>query len=158
MSSGNHLHGTMIMPDRKKISTSFVYAPSKYEKVFWEEVIDTINTSDHNKRLIMGDCNVTLDHKIDSLGYLTDPHKLSRTIINNSIDNETLIDIYAHSHPGERSYTFLTKDCKKRARLDLGLASPSLMSSIVYLDHLAHPYSLTDHSSLFLKLDFTHTD
>ena len=32
------------------------------------------------------------------------------------------------------------------------------MSSIVYLDHLAHPYSLTDHSSLFLKLDFTHTD
>ena len=62
MSSGNHLHGTMIMPDRKKISTSFVYAPSKYEKVFWEEVIDTINTSDHNNRLIMGDCNVTLDH------------------------------------------------------------------------------------------------
>ena len=32
------------------------------------------------------------------------------------------------------------------------------MSSIVSMDHLAHPYSITDHSSLLLKLDFTQTE
>ena len=32
------------------------------------------------------------------------------------------------------------------------------MSSIVSMDHLAHPYSITNHSSLLIKLYFTHTE
>ena len=57
------------MPDGSKISTSFVYAPSKDDKEFWEEVMDTVNSSENSNRLIMGDCNVTLDHKDDSMTH-----------------------------------------------------------------------------------------
>ena len=32
------------------------------------------------------------------------------------------------------------------------------MSSFISMAHLAHPYSITDHSSLLLKLDFTQTE
>ena len=91
------------------------------------------------------------------MGYITDPHKQSRAILTKEIANESLIDLFNHTHPGEKSFTFRTKDCKKRSRLDLSLASPSLISSVVSLDHLAHAYSVTDHSSLLLKLDFTQT-
>ena len=42
-------------------------------------------------RLIMGDCNVTLNHKEDTKGYITDPHKQSRVIINKEISNESFI-------------------------------------------------------------------
>ena len=78
LQSGNHLHCTLVMPDGSKISASFVYAPSKDDKVFWEEVFETINSSENSNRLIMGDCNVTLNHKEDTMGYITDPHKQSR--------------------------------------------------------------------------------
>ena len=157
LQSGNHLHCTLVMPDGSKISASFVYAPSKDDKVFWEEVFETINSSENSNRLIMGDCNVTLNHKEDTMGYITDPHKQSRAILTKEIANESFIDLFSHTHPGEKSFTFRTKDCKKRSRLDLSLASPSLIASVTSLDHLAHPYTVTDHSSLLLKLDFTQT-
>ena len=75
----------------------------------------------------MGDCNVTLDHNRDSLGYITDPHKFSRAVIKTTIEKETLIDIFDYCHSGERSYTFRTRNCKKEP----GLILPSFISSIV---------------------------
>ena len=115
------------------------------------------NSYENSISLIMDDCNVTLNHKEDSMGYITDPHKQSRAILTKEIANESLIDLFNHTHPGEKSFTFRTKDCKKRSRLDLSFSSPSLISSVISLDHLAHPYSVTDHSSLLLKLNFPQT-
>ena len=157
LQGGNHLHCTLAMPDGTNISASFIYAPSNDDQVFWKDVFQKINSSENSKRLIIGDCNVTLNHQEDTKGYITDPHKLSRAVINKEINNETFIDLFTHTHPGEKSYTFRTKNCKKRSRLDLSLISPSLLTAVTSMDHLAHPYTVTDHSSLLLKLDFTHT-
>ena len=116
LQSGNHLHCTLAMPDGTNISASFIYAPSKDDKVFWEEVFEKINSSENSNRLIIGDCNVTLNHQEDSKGYITDPHKQSRMVINQEIINESFIDLFTHTHPGEKSYTFRTKNCKKKVK------------------------------------------
>ena len=49
------------------------------------------------------------------------------------------------------------KTVKKRSRLDISLISPSLIASVTSMDHLAHPYTVTDHSSLMMKLLFMQT-
>ena len=89
------------------------------------------------------------------MGYLTDPHKKSKAILTAAIDSERLNGLFPHFHPNERSYTYRTANNKKRARLDVGMASPSMLEAIVSFDHIAHPFSVTDHSSTFIKLDFT---
>ena len=89
------------------------------------------------------------------MGYITDPHKKSRAILTAAIESERLNDLFPHFHPNERSYTFRTANKKKRVQLDIGMASPSMLEVITSFDHIAHPFSVTDHSSTFIKLDFT---
>ena len=116
----------ITLPDTTTISTLIIYAPSKDTPTFWEHAYQVINTSIHEHKILIGDFNCTLDHQIDTHGYKTDPHTKSRAVINNWLENETFIDTYRHLHPGVKSYTFRTKDCKLKSRLDYCLTSPPL--------------------------------
>ena len=148
----------IILPDMSVISTLAVYAPShKDMPSFWDHVYDEISQNNNENRLILGDFNCTLDHKIDSSGYKTDPHTKSRAVLKNWLENETFIDTFRHFHPETTSFTYRTKDCKLRARLDYCFSSPSLISSIKHISHQAHNYINTDHSSTILDIDFTNT-
>ena len=73
LNSSNHFHCTLSMPDGTKIATTFVYAPKKDDKVFWEDVLNTLKDSVAPHHLFIGDCNVTLDQMRDWIGYITDP-------------------------------------------------------------------------------------
>ena len=84
----------ITLPDTTIISTLVIYAPSKDTPTFWEQAYQEINNTTHEHKLIIGDFNCTLDPENDTLGYKTDPHPKSRTIINNWLENEAFIDTF----------------------------------------------------------------
>ena len=148
----------IILPDMSIISTLAVYAPShKDMPSFWEHVYDEISKSNSENRLILGDFNCTINHKMDSSGYKTDPHSKSRAVLSNWLENETFVDTYRHFYPDTKSFTYRTRDCKLKARLDYCFSSPNLISSVKNIFHHAHNYINTDHSSTILDIDFTNT-
>ena len=116
-----------------------------------------IDAGKSQRKLIIGDFNCTLNHNIDQQGYNTDPLPKSRRIINQLLDQELLIDSYRHLNPDTKSFTFRTKDCKKRSRLDNGLVSPSLLPHLKNSQRIAHHYDNTDHSTILLEIDITNT-
>ena len=140
------------------MDTLAVYAPSKDSPDFWEKAHDIINTGNSTHKLILGDFNCTLNHNLDQKGYKTDPHFKSRNIINQLLEQEIFIDSYRYFKPDTKSYTFRTKDCKKRSRLDYGLISPSLAPYLHNVQHIAHHYENTDHSTISLEIDITSSE
>ena len=70
---------------------------------------------------------------------------------------ETFVNTNRHFYPETKSYTYRTRDCKSKARLDYCFSSPSLISSVKNISHHAHSYINTDHSSTILDIDFTNT-
>ena len=92
---------------------------------------------------------------LDQKGYKTDPHQKSRRVINQLLEQEVYVDSYRHLNPDSKSFTFRTKDNKKRSRLDYGLISPSLAPYLTNVQHIAHHYDNTDHSTISLEIDIT---
>ena len=74
------------------------------------------------------------------------------------LNQEIFIDSYRHLNHNTKSYTFRTKDCKKRSRLDYGLISPSLAIHLKNVQHIAHHYENTDHSTISLDIDITNSE
>ena len=147
----------ITLPDTTIISTLVIYAPSKDTPAFWEQAYQEINNTTHEHKLIIGDFNCTLDPENDTFGYKTDPHKKSRHIIRNWLENEAFVDTFRHFHPGVKSFTYRTSNCKTKSRLDYCLSSPSLISFVKHISHFAHNYANTDHSSVLLEVDITNT-
>ena len=152
------LHFTITFPDQTTLDTLAVYAPSKDSPEFWENANAIINTGDTPHKLIIGDFNCTLNHIIDQKGYKTDPHPKSRKILNQLLEQELFIDSYRHFKPETTSFTFRTKDSKKRSRLDYGFISPSLAPYLTNVEHIAHHYENTDHSTISLEIDITNSE
>ena len=94
---------------------------------------------------------------MDQIGYKTDPHPKSRKVINQLLEQEILVDSYRHLNPETKSYTFRTKNGRKRDRLDYGLISPSLIPYLKKSTHIAHHFDNTDHSTIALEIDITNS-
>ena len=146
---------TVELPDTITIDILAVYAPSKDLPKFWENAHEIILSGNSQHQIIIGDYNCTLNHNTDQQGYLTDPHTKSRKVINDLLEQELFIDSFRHLNPEKRSYTFRTKDGKKRSRLDYGLVSPSLATHLKNVTHLAHHYENIDHCTLAIEIDIT---
>ena len=156
--SNDTLFFTIIFPDQSTLDTLVVYAPSKDSPDFWEQANTIINNGNSTHKLIIGDFNCTLNHNLDQTGYKTDPHPKSRKIINQLLEQEIYIDSFRHLNPDSKSFTFRTKDNKKRSRLDYGLISPSLAPYLNNVQHIAHHYDNTDHSTILLEVDITNSE
>ena len=156
--SNDTLFFTITFPDQSTLDTLAVYAPSKDSPEFWEKAHTIITAGTSTHKLIIGDFNCTLNHTLDQKGYKTDPHPKSRKILNQFLVQETFIDSYRHLNHDTKSYTFRTKDCKKRSRLDYGLISPSLALHLKNVQHIAHHYENTDHSTISLEIDITNSE
>ena len=111
--------------------------------------------SNEDYKLILGDYNCTLNHRLDSRGYDTDPHKKCRQRINQWLENGTCCDTYRDFHPNKVGYTFRTKNLKKQARLDYILTSPQLISKVKEIKNV--PQTCTDHSSIIMSSTTTTT-
>ena len=155
--SNDTLFFTITLPDQSTLDILAVYAPSKDSPEFWERAHTIINTGNSTHKLIIGDFNCTLNHILDQKGYKTDPHPKSRKIINQLLEQEIYIDSYRHIKPDTKSFTFRTRDNKKRSRLDYALISPSLAPFMTNIEHIAHHFDNTDHSTISLEIDITNS-
>ena len=148
----------IILPDMSVISTLAVYAPSHKDiPSFWEHAYNEIAQNNNDLRLVLGDFNCTMDHSMDSSGYKTDPHTKSRAVLKNWLESETFIDTFRHFYPDTKSFTYRTRDCKLKSRLDYCFSSPNLIPNIKQISHHAHNYLNTDHSSTIIDIDLTNT-
>ena len=68
-----------------------MYAPSKDIPSFWNDAYTIHNQKPNPHKIIIGNFNCTLDPQADTIGYKTDLHKKSRTVINQWLSNETTI-------------------------------------------------------------------
>ena len=159
-SHGNNdtLFFTLLMPDTSTIDILAVYAPSKDTPDFWEKSADIMATGQSHNKMIIGDFYCTLNHNMDQQGYRTDPHTKSRKVITNLLEQELYIDSFRHLNPDKKSYTFRTKDCKTRGRLDYCLISPTLIQHLEEIKHIAHHFDNTDHSTISLEIDITQSE
>ena len=57
-------------PDRTVISIIAVYAPSVDSPSYWNMIYDNIMSKPSDHKLIIGDFNITINHLMDSKGYL----------------------------------------------------------------------------------------
>ena len=128
--SKNMLTFIAILPDQTKVFMICVNGPSVDRPAFWESVLELYNDNNCDYRMILGDFNVTLDHEVDSIDYLTDPHVKGRVPLNAMIDTGRLNDTFRDFHAEKCEYTWRTKSRDKRSRLDYILTSPALSKVI----------------------------
>ena len=67
---------------------------------------------------------------------------------------EQFHDIFRSIHRDTKSYTWRENDGNKRSRLDIAMASPSLLNHVKEISHKAHPFHATDHSTVKITFDF----
>jgi hypothetical protein len=109
-------------------------------------------------RLIIGDFNTTMSVGMDQLNYDTDPHYKCREFLTGLDSGEQFHDVFRAMYPDRRSFTWRENDGRKRSRLDVAMASPGLFHSIKDITHKAHPYTVTDHSTILITFDFNNSE
>ena len=80
--------------------------------------------------MIIGDFNTTMSTGMDQLNYDTDPHFKCREYLTGQETGEQFHDIFRSIHPGVKAYTWKESDGNKRSRLDIAMASPSLLNHV----------------------------
>ena len=80
--------------------------------------------------LITGDYNITLDPKLDSQNYTTLNNPRARNVLLQMIQTQSLIDIYRHTHPDTKRYTWRQRNPIKQARLDYFLILDTLIDLV----------------------------
>ena len=156
--SKNMLTFIAILPDQTKVFMICVYGPSVDRPAFWESVLELYNDNNCDYRMILGDFNVTLDHEVDSIDYLTDPHVKGRVPLNAMIDTGRLNDTFRDFHAEKCEYTWRTKSRDKRSRLDYILTSPALSKVIKEVKIVHHVFDISDHASMCCKFDITNAE
>ena len=153
LDSTDTLAFNLVCPDNTVIHVIACYASSdKDNPVYWNAVYDYYMNCVSEYKMILGDYNVTLNHRLDSRGYESDPHRKCRLTINQWLNNGICCDTFRDIHPNKVGYTWHTKNLKKQARLDYILTSPQLISKVKEIKNV--PQTTTDHSSIIMSVDF----
>ena len=63
-----------------------------------------------------------MPESLDQLNYDTDPHAKCREFLTGLEYHEQFQDIYRTTYPDQKSYTWRTRDGKKRGRIDVAMA------------------------------------
>ena len=111
------------------------------EPEFFYKCKDVLNLA--NEKQGLGDLNTTLHPELDRKSYKTDTHKKSRLVINNWIANEEMIDFYRFTNGSDQIWTYRCKethDQTLKVRIDYGLGTPSLASTMSDVKHIFHEY------------------
>jgi hypothetical protein len=108
--------------------------------------------------MIIGDFNTTMSIGMDQLNYDTDPHFKCREYITGLETGEQFHDIFRSIHPGVKAYTWRESDGNKRSRLDIAMASPSLLNHVKEITQKAHHFEATDHSTIKITFDFNNSE
>ena len=73
---------------------------------FYKEVLDDTDEERFDHRLIAGDYNVAIDHKLDTSGYLHVNNPNTRELLTRQANMSNLVDIWRLKNPDSRQFTF----------------------------------------------------
>jgi hypothetical protein len=97
--------------------------------------------------MIIGAFNSTMSTDLDHFNYVTDPHFKCREFLTGLETGKQFHDIIRSIHPGVKAYTWRENDGNKRSRLDIAMASPSLLNHVKEITQKCHHFQATDHST-----------
>ena len=96
----------MVEIDRKNILLEGIYGPNRDSPAFYSvDAFKKLIDWNPNHAIFVGDFNVVLDPKIDSLNYQGNNNPRARDSLIEKISEQGLIDIYREFHPTERKLT-----------------------------------------------------
>ena len=134
---------------------NLIYSPNEDKdaraflgSVFQDEDYDTF---DHI--MYAGDCNVPLDHDLDTSGYLHTKNNESHRYIKSRIVTNDLADVWRLQNNGVRAYTFDKKQTSSRTkgRLDYFLITQTTLRYLNYA-RIGTASTLSDHRPVFLTI------
>ena len=130
-----------------------IYAPNIDSPEFFVQLFQDIKKLECDFSVICGDFNVVMNQELDrNKDAPAECHTQARQVIQNEMENECLMDLWQHLHPGKKSFTWCkTKPKLQWSRLDYFLCSEAMANKCVLCEII--PCVLTDHSCIELVLD-----
>ena len=97
-----------------------------------------------------------MDENLDKKGGITEKKEKVVDIINKTIQNFDLIDIWRLRNPDIKQFTWRQKNEKVKCRLDYWLISNFMQDSVAKVDIL--PFIKSDHSAVVLEIRVSEQD
>lgn len=126
-----------------------LYAPNTDDDKFIRD--NFLRLADSHENILVGRYfNCCLDPVLDRSGGKDKRTKAAKAVLG-SMGELNLMDIWRRLHPGERDYSFYSRQYDSYSRIDLFLTSAQLQSRIIGTEYKAR--LLSDHSPLVLTID-----
>ena len=94
---------------------------------FFCEIKELLNSKNSDYNILCGDFNIVMDKEMDTCNYRNINNPQASKAVLEIVSEHELTDIYRHLNPTIRRFTWRRKNPVKQARLDLFLASTSLL-------------------------------
>jgi exonuclease III len=149
---GRHVMIDLTVCDRRMTIVN-IYAPNNDDSDFVRGIIDVIETSDNDDRIIAGDFNCVLnDIKDKKGGAAVHSNQNMKDLIVSYIEEADLVDVWRKQHPHDSQFTFHRKFRNQFvfSRLDYFLVSFGLSNLVE--SSLILPSILTDHSLIKITM------
>ena len=139
--------------EENQLLLGVIYGPNNDDPTFFNDIFSLYANSGMTDCIFIGDFNVTLNHELDNYGYVMPRNVRARRALNENMTEYGFFDSYRELF-GEtnRDFTWVRKGGPQRARLDMAIASNSLLPYIKNFEKFASFNS--DHNPIILTLDY----
>ena len=127
-----------------------VYGPNEDNPTFYDNLSNIIGQFDVQYTIVAGDLNFVMEPDIDSLNYVSEHNVRAKETFIKLSYKYNIIDVWRHTHPQERKYTWLRRNPLKAGRLDMFFVSEDLLNSLSYVE--IKPGYRTDHNAITLSI------
>ena len=142
-----------ITDNSETISILAIYAPNQDDPTYFRQLAANLKNRSE-KKIIIGDFNLTLDVNLDRLNTYCNNNKALEEV-NNIIDEFCLRDTWRDRNQDAAEYSWIKKlvkgENRKASRIDLALISGGLdqkVEMIMYISSI-----MTDHRALYLVVE-----
>lgn len=126
-----------------------VYAPPESTKCFFKALLDTIAVETEGILICGGDCNVVMNHNLDTTSLKRNKKHLTK-FINTTAREMGLIDMWREFHPLERDYTHYSVPHSVYSRIDYFLINTSEIHRVI--ECKIEVADISDHNGISLTI------
>ena len=138
------------LPEVARFLLINLYAPNCDNPEFFKNLAELAEKSDTRNVIFTGDWNLVLDPTLDTYNYKHINNPRACTEVKKIIEKFDLIDIWRHTNPDVKKYSWRQGKQRKFARLDFFLLSESLLD--IYASSSIKTSYRSDHSPISLRL------
>ena len=103
---GRYIILDIELPDVARFLLINIYAPNNDTPNFFKNISKIIENLDIRNIIITGDWNLVLNPEKDTVNYLQTHKPNSVKEVNSIMEKYEIIDIWRHSHPDERKFSW----------------------------------------------------